>query len=176
MGLLRRLLWWRNRYPSWSFWLGLVITILLSLSTVIFWVVLAAVCLDLVKLISRWIWERLQDGARRRRLSGATVQPPPAYRTPPPANQGHPDGSPPGRDGRADLPTDRGVRILVLGFPGCGKTLMLAGLYYYFAQGGPTGIRLSTDQESNGRLLSLVAQIRTTPGGYFPPGTSVPSQ
>jgi hypothetical protein len=62
---------------------------------------------------------------------------------------------------------------LVLGFPGCGKTLMLAGLYYYFAQGGPTGIRLSTDQESNGRLLSLVAQIRTTPGGYFPPGTSV---
>jgi hypothetical protein len=50
---------------------------------------------------------------------------------------------------------------------------MLAGLYYYFAQGGPTGIRLSTDQEANGRLLSLVAQIRTTPGGYFPPGTSV---
>jgi hypothetical protein len=50
---------------------------------------------------------------------------------------------------------------------------MLAGLYYYFAQGGPAGIRLSTDQESNGRLMSLVAQIRTTPGGYFPPGTSV---
>ena len=182
MGLLRRLLWWRNRYPSWSFWLGLVITIPLSLVT--FWVVLAAVCLDLVKLISRWIldlvkltsrwiWERLQDSARRRRLPGATVQPPPAYRAPPPANQGHLDGSPPGRDDRADLPADRRVRILVLGFPGCGKTLMLAGLYYYFAQGGPTGIRLSTDHESNGRLLSLVAQIRTTPGGYFPPGTSV---
>jgi hypothetical protein len=54
MGLLRRLLWWRNRYPSWSFWLGLVITILLA--GVIFYVVLAAVCVDLVKLILRWIW------------------------------------------------------------------------------------------------------------------------
>jgi hypothetical protein len=62
---------------------------------------------------------------------------------------------------------------VVLGFPGSGKTLLLAGLYYYFAQGGPTGIRLSTDQESNGSLLDLVAQIRNTPGGYFPPGTSV---
>jgi Double-GTPase 2 len=171
MGLLRRLLWWRNRYPSWSFWLGLVITILLA--GVIFYVVLAAVCVDLVKLISRWIRERLQSGARRRRLPGAAAQPPPAYRAPPPANPGPPVGSPPGRDGRADLPADRRVRILVLGFPGCGKTIMLAGLYYYFAQGGPIGIRLSTDHESNGRLLSLVAQIRTTPGGYFPPGTSV---
>lgn len=73
MGLLRRLLWWRNRYPSWSFWLGLVITILLSLYLVIFVVVLAAVCVDLVKLISRWIWERLQGGARRRRLPGVRL-------------------------------------------------------------------------------------------------------
>jgi hypothetical protein len=71
------------------------------------------------------------------------------------------------------LPTDRKVRIVVLGFPGSGKTVMLAGLYYYFAQGGPAGIRLSADDESNRRLLDLVAQIRTTPGGYFPPGTSV---
>jgi hypothetical protein len=71
------------------------------------------------------------------------------------------------------LPADRRVKILVLGFPGSGKTLMLAGLYYYFAQGGPTGIRLSTDNDSNNRLLSLVAQVRTTPGGYFPPGTSI---
>ena len=78
MGLLRHLLWWRNRYPSWSFWLGLVITILLF--GFIFYAVLAAVCVDLVKLISQWIRERLQDGARRRRSPGATVQPPPAYR------------------------------------------------------------------------------------------------
>jgi hypothetical protein len=71
------------------------------------------------------------------------------------------------------LPADRKVSIVVLGFPGSGKTLMLAGLYYYFAQGGPTGIRLSTDQESNSRLLGLVKQIRNTPEGYFPAGTSI---
>ena len=50
MGLLRRWLWWRDRYPSWSFWLGLVTGILLAL--VLYPIVIVTLCLDLVKLIS----------------------------------------------------------------------------------------------------------------------------
>jgi hypothetical protein len=171
MGLLRRLAWWRDKYPYWDFWVGLLITILLF--PVLFYAVLGAVCLDLVKLTTQWILGRRQHDARSGPFPGAAAQPPPGYRAPAPANRGRPAGRPPGRADRADLPADRRVRIVVLGFPGSGKTLMLAGLYYYFAQGGPAGIRLAADRESNDRLLGLVAQIRTTPGGYFPPGTSV---
>jgi hypothetical protein len=161
MGLLRGCVWWRDKYPSWAFWAGLVSTI--ALAGFILYALAATVILDLLVFIARWIWARVQGD----------VQPLAPYRPPPAPRNSHSAARPPERDGRSDLPTDRRVRILVLGFPGCGKTLMLAGLYYYFAQGGPTGIRLSTDQVSNGRLMSLVAQIRTTPGGYFPPGTSV---
>lgn len=66
---------------------------------------------------------------------------------------------------------DRRVKILMLGFSGSGKTLMLASLYHYFAHGGPAGIRFITDNASNGVLVRLAAQIRDTPGGYFPAGT-----
>lgn len=66
---------------------------------------------------------------------------------------------------------DRRVTILMLGFSGSGKTLMLASLYHYFAHGGPAGIRFITDNASNGVLVRLAAQIRDTPGGYFPAGT-----
>jgi hypothetical protein len=148
MGLLRRWLWWRDKYPSWSFWLGLVTSILLAL--VLYPVAIVTLCLDLVKLIS------------------AQPRPPQPHPNLQPYPHPHPQPRPP-----QPVPADRKVRIAVLGFPGSGKTVMLAGLYYYFAQGGPTGIRLSANDESNRRLLGLVEQIRTTPGGYFPPGTSV---
>ncbi len=177
MGLLRNLLWWRNRYPSRSFWLGLVITILLV--ELILYALLATACLDLLKLMAqgtwklcRWIRERAQDSPPQRRPQAAAFPPQASHRTPR-SGQAHRGGSPQDPDRKADLPADRKVRILVLGFPGSGKTLMLGGLYYHFAQGGPNGIRLLTDHESNSRLLSLVAQVRTTPGGYFPPGTSI---
>ena len=68
-------------------------------------------------------------------------------------------------------PGDRRVTILMLGFSGSGKTLMLASLYHHFAHGGPAGIRFTTDNASNGVLVGLAAQIRDTPGGYFPAGT-----
>jgi hypothetical protein len=161
MGLLRTWLWYRSRYPSWVFWLGLLISI--PLAPVVLVLMLVTTCLDIMRLallgiwrLSRWTGTRLVGGSRR--SPGATVSSVPRRA--------------PRRNGPVTLPADRRVRVVVLGFPGCGKTLMLAGLYYYFAQGGPTGIRLSADHDSNGRLLSLVAQIRS-PDGYFPPGTSV---
>ena len=72
---------------------------------------------------------------------------------------------------RNSVPADRKVTILMLGYSGSGKTIMLASLYHCFALGGPAGIRFTTDDASNNELLSLAAQIRDAPGGFFPAGT-----
>jgi hypothetical protein len=74
-----------------------------------------------------------------------------------------------GQDARAELPKDRRVSIVMLGYPGSGKTIMLASLYRHFALGGPTGIRFATDDASNTELLRLADTIRDAPA--FPAGT-----
>jgi hypothetical protein len=61
---------------------------------------------------------------------------------------------------RIDLPKDRRVNILMLGYPGSGKTIMLASLYRHFALGGPAGIRFATDNVANAELLRLADTIR----------------
>ena len=71
---------------------------------------------------------------------------------------------------RNSVPADRKVTILMLGYSGSGKTIMLASLYHCFALGGRAGIRFTTDDASNNELLSLAAQIRDAPGGFFPAG------
>ena len=75
------------------------------------------------------------------------------------------------RKARNPVPADRKVTILMLGYSGSGKTIMLASLYHCFALGGRTGIRFTTDNASNNELLSLAAQIRDAAGGFFPAGT-----
>jgi hypothetical protein len=70
---------------------------------------------------------------------------------------------------RVELPKDRRVSILMLGYPGSGKTIMLASMYRHFALGGPGGIRFATDDSSNTELLRLADAIRDAP--VFPVGT-----
>jgi hypothetical protein len=73
------------------------------------------------------------------------------------------------QDEPVQLPKDRRVSILILGYPGSGKTIMLASLYRHFALGGPAGIRFATDDASNTDLLRLADTIRDAPS--FPVGT-----
>jgi hypothetical protein len=71
----------------------------------------------------------------------------------------------------ASTPTDRRVKILMLGDSGSGKTTMLASLYHCFVLGGSAGIRFATDDGANSRLLRLVAQIRDPREVLFTAGT-----
>jgi hypothetical protein len=73
------------------------------------------------------------------------------------------------QDERVGLPKDRRVSIVMLGYPGSGKTIMLASLYRHFALGGQAGIRFATDDASNTELLRLADTIRDAPD--FPAGT-----
>jgi hypothetical protein len=56
--------------------------------------------------------------------------------------------------------TESTVKILVVGYAGSGKTLMLASLYHCFAHGTPAGIRFTTDDESNRTLVDYATSIR----------------
>jgi hypothetical protein len=58
---------------------------------------------------------------------------------------------------------------LILGYPGSGKTILLASMYRYFSLGGPAGIRFATEDTSNTDLLRLADTIRDGPA--FPAGT-----
>jgi hypothetical protein len=62
------------------------------------------------------------------------------------------------------------VKILVVGYSGAGKTLMLASLYHCFAHGTPAGIRFTTDDESNRTLVDYATSIRD-PRRPLPAGT-----
>jgi len=73
------------------------------------------------------------------------------------------------QDEHVELPKDRRVSIVMLGYPGSGKTIMLASLYRHFALGGLAGIRFATDDASNTELLRLADTIRDAP--TFPTGT-----
>lgn len=65
---------------------------------------------------------------------------------------------------------ERTVKILVVGYTASGKTLMLASLYHGFAHGTPAGIRFTTDDESNRRLVDYATSIRD-PRRPLPAGT-----
>jgi hypothetical protein len=105
----------------------------------------------------------------RGRAAAKAQRRPPAWKRDRPANSDRRIHRP--RQAPKPVTVDRKVTILMLGYSGSGKTIMLASLYHYFALGGPTGIRFTTDDASNNELLSLAAQIRDAPGGFFPAGT-----
>jgi len=75
----------------------------------------------------------------------------------------------PKRAGPAAEP--RQVNILMLGFSGSGKTLMLAGLFSRFRFGGSSGITMYTDNDSERELEQLVGRIQDTEDDFLPEAT-----
>lgn len=65
----------------------------------------------------------------------------------------------------------RRVDILMLGFSGSGKTLMLAGLFSRFRFGGAAGITMHTDIASERELEQLVGRIQDTEDDFLPEAT-----
>jgi len=70
--------------------------------------------------------------------------------------------------GRAE---PRQVDVLMLGFSGVGKTLLLAGLFSRFRFGGPSGITMYTDDASERELERLIGRIQDTEDEYLPEAT-----
>ena len=68
-------------------------------------------------------------------------------------------------------PAHSQVTVLMLGFKGSGKTLMLASLFKHFRHGGPSGITLMTDEQSERELEQLVDKIQDTSAGFLPDST-----
>ena len=60
----------------------------------------------------------------------------------------------------APAPGERTVKVLMVGYSGSGKTLMLASLYHYFSHGTKAGIRFITDNDSNRSLVNYATAIR----------------
>lgn len=74
----------------------------------------------------------------------------------------------------ADPPdTVREVSVLVLGFRGSGKTLMLASMFKQLRLGGRDGVTLTTDEASERELEQLITKIRDTSGNELPDATSL---
>ena len=67
-------------------------------------------------------------------------------------------------------PRDK-IMILMLGFKGSGKTLMLAALYQCFKLGGEPGITLIPDNASERKLSEITKNIRDTGNPYLPEST-----
>jgi hypothetical protein len=65
------------------------------------------------------------------------------------------------------------VSILMLGFRGSGKTLMLASLFKHFRLGGPSGITLLTDEGAERELEQLVDRIQDTSADFLPDSTGL---
>ena len=65
---------------------------------------------------------------------------------------------------------ERRVKILMVGYSGSGKTLLLASLYHSFAVGTPEGIRFHADDDPNRRLVKIADTIRD-PRRPLPVGT-----
>jgi hypothetical protein len=63
--------------------------------------------------------------------------------------------------------------ILMLGFPGSGKTLLLAALYHYFALSGGHGITLIPDDKSERELSEMTGEIQDTSNPYLPGSTTL---
>lgn len=74
---------------------------------------------------------------------------------------------------RPTAPSHNQVTVLVLGFRGSGKTLMLASLFKHFRLGGPAGITLLTDDRSEHDLEQLVDRIQDTAERYLPESTAL---
>lgn len=65
------------------------------------------------------------------------------------------------------------VTLLMLGFQGSGKTLMLASLFKHFRLGGPYGITLLTDDVSERELEQLIDKIQDTSNNDLPDSTGL---
>jgi len=65
----------------------------------------------------------------------------------------------------------RRVDVLMLGFSGSGKTLMLAGLFSRFRFGGASGITLYADDASERDLERIIGRIQDTEDGFLPEAT-----
>ena len=65
----------------------------------------------------------------------------------------------------------RRVNVLMLGFSGSGKTLMLAGMFSRFRFGGASGITMYTDDASERELEQIVGRIQDTRDGFLPTAT-----
>jgi hypothetical protein len=65
----------------------------------------------------------------------------------------------------------RRVDVLMLGFSGSGKTLMLAGMFSRFRFGGASGITMYTDDASERELEQIVGQIQDTESDFLPEAT-----
>ena len=65
----------------------------------------------------------------------------------------------------------RKIMILMLGFTGSGKTLMLAGLYQRFKLGGGHGITIIPDDASERELSEITKNIQDTSNPYLPRST-----
>jgi hypothetical protein len=57
---------------------------------------------------------------------------------------------------RAATVRDGSIRIMVVGFAGAGKTLMMAGMYNELRLGGPEGVRLEADEGTTAKLREMI--------------------
>lgn len=71
------------------------------------------------------------------------------------------------------LSPDSQVTIMMLGFRGSGKTLMLASMFKHFRLGGAAGITLITDDQSERDLELLIDKIQDTTESYLPDSTGL---
>ena len=69
------------------------------------------------------------------------------------------------------VPPRRKIMILMLGFKGSGKTLMLAALYQCFKLGGEPGITLIPDDASERKLSEITKNIQDIDTPYLPEST-----
>lgn len=65
----------------------------------------------------------------------------------------------------------RQVDVLMLGFSGSGKTLMLAGMFSRFRFGGASGITMYTDDASERDLERIIGRIQDTEDDFLPEAT-----
>lgn len=65
----------------------------------------------------------------------------------------------------------RRVDVLMLGFSGSGKTLMLAGMFSRFRFGGASGITMTTDDASERDLERIIGRIQDTEDDFLPEAT-----
>lgn len=65
----------------------------------------------------------------------------------------------------------RRVDVLMLGFSGSGKTLMLAGMFSRFRFGGASGITMYTDDASERDLEQIIGRIQDTEDDFLPEAT-----
>src|ERR1044071_6743682 len=73
--------------------------------------------------------------------------------------------------GSAHRGEPRRVDVLMLGFSGSGKTLMLAGMFSRFRFGGASGITMYTDDASERDLEQIIGRIQDTEDDFLPEAT-----